>query len=94
LDDNAAVCGDSWGTVDISTLKPFENCLSGMAGNVSEWVFGEYADASAVPDKGVVRGGSWLTPRQNARTSFRHFVDPESLDEGDQIGFRCAYAKK
>lgn len=69
-----------------------------MAGNVAEWVADFYdADYYATspkedppgPSSGTahgVRGGGWLSPTTDARTSARGF----SVDPSPQIGFRCA----
>jgi len=69
-----------------------------MAGNVAEWVSDYYeADYYATspqadppgPPSGIalgVRGGGWLSPTPDARTSARDFAS----DASSQIGFRCA----
>ena len=66
------------------------------AGNVQEWVAGEYRlytgpPPSLNPGEGVVRGGSFATPAQHLSTASRA---PISLSPGtpqwSSVGFRCA----
>lgn len=55
-----------------------------MAGNVAEWTFSEYGSHPGIK---VVRGGSWNTPSQNVRTTFRG--DFGRLAQNGALGFRC-----
>ena len=71
-----------------------------MAGNVSEWIQDwyepySYLNAPLSDPQGpngqllkVVRGGSWLKPARNLRTSDRDYGFP--TDRAGGIGFRCA----
>lgn len=74
--------------------------LFDMTGNVSEWVQDwyepySYLNAPLSDPQGpngqllkVVRGGSWLKPARNLRTSDRDYGYP--TDRASGIGFRCA----
>lgn len=74
--------------------------LLDMAGNASEWVQDwyepySYLNAPLSDPQGpngqllkVVRGGSWLKPARNLRTSDRDYAFP--ADRASGIGFRCA----
>ncbi|MDH4237186.1 MAG: formylglycine-generating enzyme family protein [Nitrospira sp.] len=74
--------------------------LLDMAGNASEWVQDwyepySYLNAPLSNPQGpngqllkVVRGGSWLKPARNLRTSDRDYGYP--ADRASGIGFRCA----
>ncbi len=74
--------------------------LLDMAGNASEWVQDwyepySYLNAPLSNPQGpngqllkVVRGGSWLKPARNLRTSDRDYGYP--ADQASGIGFRCA----
>jgi formylglycine-generating enzyme len=74
--------------------------LLDMAGNASEWVQDwyepySYLNALLSDPQGpngqllkVVRGGSWLKPARNLRTSDRDYAFPS--DRASGIGFRCA----
>jgi len=73
-----------------------------MSGNVWEWTadwFGEYSSERqtdpAGPDTGgrkVVRGGSWHTSADHARSALRTYSDPEL--SSNHVGFRCAMSDK
>lgn len=93
-------------TTPVGKYPPGEHCLYDMAGNVWEWVQdyfdpnyyehdGEALRNPQGPESGsrkVMRGGSMVAFRRNARTSFRHGVRPD-FDE-DTRGFRCALGVK
>ena len=73
-----------------------------MAGNVEEWVADWYADhypvATSAPGTSprgpafgvahVLRGGSWMSRPQDARTTARSWGSPN--EAGPTTGFRCA----
>ena len=70
-----------------------------LAGNVQEWVAGEYKLYSmevgtaypAEPGQGIIRGGSFRTPPEQLSPAWR---EPLPLSAGNQrlesVGFRCA----
>jgi formylglycine-generating enzyme required for sulfatase activity len=71
--------------------------LYGMGGNVAEWTWDVYADAPpggddpAVDSEGVsrvVRGGSWISPPQDARVADRGSRSPSGRN--GYLGFRPA----
>ena len=65
-----------------------------MAGNVAEWTADWYAESigsGPAPRAGaahVLRGGSWLSPPTDARTTSRDWGS--ALEAGPDVGFRCA----
>lgn len=67
-----------------------------MAGNVWEWTNSLYlpyknnvnSDIRYQKQYRVIRGGSWKNIPENARTTFRHPVPPDTKLQN--IGFRCA----
>jgi formylglycine-generating enzyme required for sulfatase activity len=65
---------------DVSSFGVFD-----LAGNVQEWVAGEYKSG-----EGIVRGGSFRTPAQQLSPSWR---EPVPLEAGnsrlESVGFRC-----
>jgi formylglycine-generating enzyme required for sulfatase activity len=73
-----------------------------MSGNVWEWTvdwFGEYSSERQTdptgPETGgrkVVRGGSWHTSADHARSALRTYSDPEL--SSNHVGFRCAMSDK
>jgi formylglycine-generating enzyme required for sulfatase activity len=79
---------------DISPFGVFD-----MAGNVQEWVAGEYKPYSAIPGAAnssgsvqcIVRGGGFRTPAGHLSPSWR---EPLPLTAGspklETVGFRCA----
>ena len=78
--------------------------LYDMLGNVWEWCHdwydkGYYANGDAVdpqgPDQGhsrVLRGGSWGSPAQYARSAYRNDFEPGN--RYDFVGFRCAQVQE
>jgi formylglycine-generating enzyme required for sulfatase activity len=78
----------------VNDRSPFG--VVGLAGNVSEWVDNWYLpypqnnfpEADYGQRFKVVRGGSFRSQSQFARTGFRGYRDPSSPAE--DIGFRCA----
>jgi len=72
----------------IKTFPPNEYGVSGMLGNVWEWVAGGKG-----PDKRILRGGSFIDSKDGL---FNHMVlvSTRQLNSGDSagsnIGFRCA----
>lgn len=71
-----------------------------MAGNVFEWTSSLYKNYPYKADDGredleadglrVLRGGSWLTPADNACSAYRFLISPGS--RGDFVGFRCVWS--
>jgi formylglycine-generating enzyme required for sulfatase activity len=64
-----------------------------MSGNVEEWVDDWYGEglADLSPRAGashVLRGGGWLTPPSQARTTSRNWGSVR--EAGPNVGFRCA----
>ena len=68
-----------------------ENELCDMSGNVWEWVwdgFAEYSTNSRTqidpaisePTLKVLRGGGWLSSKNEIRTSYRLFANPSVID--------------
>jgi formylglycine-generating enzyme required for sulfatase activity len=55
-----------------------------LAGNVAEWTFSEHEGRYSIK---VVRGGSWNTPSQNVRSTFR--AEFGRLAQNSALGFRC-----
>jgi formylglycine-generating enzyme required for sulfatase activity len=55
-----------------------------LAGNVGEWTFSEREGRHGIK---VARGGSWNTPSQNVRSTFRADFGP--LARNSALGFRC-----
>jgi serine/threonine protein kinase len=72
-----------------------------LAGNAYEWMADDACDYEARPagrdpvcralrNRGVLRGGSFLSAGVSLRTTFRRFI--ESGSRSDHVGFRCAMA--
>jgi len=64
-----------------------------MSGNVEEWTSDWYVDSlgPAAPRAGsahVLRGGGWLSPPSQSRTTSRDWGS--ALESGPNVGFRCA----
>lgn len=64
-----------------------------MSGNVEEWVADWYGETNGAlsPRAGashVLRGGGWLTPPSQARTTSRSWGS--ALEAGPNVGLRCA----
>ena len=97
-------CGDGPCLLRVDDAGPANALgLSGMLGNVSEWVWDRYApfNTRTVADpvgpstgvQRVVRGGSYLTPRTHIRLAFRSMALPIGAPAPafhDGIGFRLA----
>jgi formylglycine-generating enzyme required for sulfatase activity len=85
-----------------ATRRPNRWGFRDLSGNVWEWTSDWYAaDAYSRtsernptgPDSGtgkVIRGGSWMTGPDGARSAYRDGFNPEGRYTGS-IGFRCAY---
>jgi formylglycine-generating enzyme required for sulfatase activity len=98
-----ANCDESIGettAVGIYPLGATPGGICDLAGNVWEWTHSLYRSYPYKPDDGrenvedtgrrVVRGGSWIDRRGNARGAFRIFGHPGNF--GDDIGFRLVVA--
>lgn len=57
-----------------------------LVGNVAEWIRGEEGEMT-----GSVRGGSWVSPAWELRTTGRETVDVDA--RRTDIGFRCVYSE-
>lgn len=90
-------------TASVGSFSPNGFGLYDITGNVWEWTGDWYDDqyyrltldsASNNPkgppkgDKRVLRGGSWFSPPDRARSAFRHEARPSHRD--NTFGFRCA----
>lgn len=94
--DDAFDCDDTHaGPVPVGLLRPHPSGLHGLAGGVAEWVFDAHAPFSPDPvvdprvDAGgrrVVKGGSWRTGPDDARTAARRAMNPRKV--ADDVGFR------
>ena len=98
---NCRGCGSQWQnkTAPVGSFKPNPFGLYDTAGNVWEWVeecwhdnySGAPTDGSAWTRGGncarrIIRGGSWINPPRNVRSSNRGGYYPENRDYF--IGFR------
>lgn len=96
-------CSDGSALVDFAgTRKPNRWGLHDMSGNVWAWVSdwyssGWYAQSPRQDPRGpesgtgkVIRGGSWLTGPDGARSSYRDGIAP-GLRYFGAVGFRCVY---
>jgi formylglycine-generating enzyme required for sulfatase activity len=83
----------------VTALQTNERGISGLAGNVSEWVDTDYEPVPAVkpgeqakPALGTTRGGNWRTAAQEELlASARMPVPPET--RRNTIGFRVVLAR-
>ena len=96
-------CSDRSALVDVAgQRKPNRFGLHDMSGNVWAWVSDWYSSTwyaasprqdPSGPETGtgkVIRGGSWLTGPDGARSSYRDGIVP-TLRYFGAAGFRCAY---
>jgi formylglycine-generating enzyme required for sulfatase activity len=51
---------------------------------------GTYVDRLTVGEKRVIRGGSWIAPKDTVRTTHRFWNHPLNNSYGVGLGFRCA----
>jgi serine/threonine protein kinase len=101
-DTNRANFGDYLGMPSIVTMHESGATPEGMhdlAGNVYEWTLDAFVPYSTYRDgrpaettepRRVVRGGSWHSPPNELRTTYRKGLFPES--QLATVGFRCAVA--
>mgnify|MGYP000172044190 CR=1 FL=1 len=62
--------------------------LMDMAGNVWEWVDDKKQSAKSRPKTRILKGGGWTSNKDQARISFRNYVDLKM--NNPTFGFRCA----
>lgn len=88
---------DQWKyTSPVATFPANNYGLYDMHGNASEWVADcyrvkSYESGAPIDEnclKGVIRGGSWVSPAKSMRSAYR--VDHERSDHDASIGFRLA----
>ena len=51
---------------------------------------GTYVDRLTVGEKRVIRGGSWIAPKNTVRSTHRFWNHPQNNSYGVGLGFRCA----
>jgi formylglycine-generating enzyme required for sulfatase activity len=82
----------------VGTLLPNKLGIYDLGGNVKEWCndwYGDYSSSDLLNPKGptsgtkkVLRGGSFIDPAFNCRTSIRQYMDPNTRNR--TTGFRIA----
>ncbi len=79
---------------NVTSLMPNDRGISGLAGNVSEWVDTDYEKPQpGKPALGTVRGGNWRSASQaELLSSVRMPVPPDA--RRNTIGFRIVLAKE
>lgn len=65
-----------------------------LAGNVREWTRDTYAlpGGIAIPDHMIIRGGSFRTPAEETRATWRDAFRKDG--RADDLGFRCIYVPR
>ena len=84
----------------VSSLKPNERHIRGLAGNVSEWVSTNYAGDQISIESGdgdpnllgTLRGGNWRSSQPDELLSSARFAVPVTA-QLKTVGFRCVLAR-